>query len=69
MTRINLTVDGAQVSDDVEPRMLLVQYLRERPTVPRSPPSRAWRATGSCIRSRRHSASATDCSAASALPG
>ena len=23
-------VDGAQVSDDVEPRMLLVQYLRER---------------------------------------
>ena len=30
MTRINLTVDGAQVSDDVEPRMLLVQYLREK---------------------------------------
>jgi carbon-monoxide dehydrogenase small subunit len=30
MTRINLTVDGANVSDDVEPRMLLVQYLRER---------------------------------------
>ena len=30
MTRINLTVDGAKVSDDVEPRMLLVQYLRER---------------------------------------
>ncbi len=30
MARINLTVDGAQVSDDVEPRMLLVQYLRER---------------------------------------
>ena len=30
MTRINLTVDGEQVSDDVEPRMLLVQYLRER---------------------------------------
>ena len=30
MTRINLTVDGAPVSDDVEPRMLLVQYLRER---------------------------------------
>ena len=29
MTRISLTVDGAQVSDDVEPRMLLVQYLRE----------------------------------------
>ncbi|MEJ7833241.1 MAG: (2Fe-2S)-binding protein [Nocardioides sp.] len=29
MTRINLTVDGSQVSDDVEPRMLLVQYLRE----------------------------------------
>jgi carbon-monoxide dehydrogenase small subunit len=29
MTRINLTVDGARVSDDVEPRMLLVQYLRE----------------------------------------
>ena len=30
MTRINLTVDGASVSDDVEPRMLLVQYLREK---------------------------------------
>ena len=29
MTRINLTVDGTQVSDDVEPRLLLVQYLRE----------------------------------------
>ncbi|GAB4002513.1 (2Fe-2S)-binding protein [Nocardioides ultimimeridianus] len=29
MTRINLTVDGQQVVDDVEPRMLLVQYLRE----------------------------------------
>ena len=30
MTRISLTVDGAKVADDVEPRMLLVQYLRER---------------------------------------
>ena len=30
MARIDLTVDGAKVSDDVEPRMLLVQYLRER---------------------------------------
>jgi aerobic carbon-monoxide dehydrogenase small subunit len=30
MTKINLTVDGAKVSDDVEPRMLLVQYLREK---------------------------------------
>jgi carbon-monoxide dehydrogenase small subunit len=30
MTRISLTVDGAQVTDDVEPRMLLVQYLREK---------------------------------------
>jgi carbon-monoxide dehydrogenase small subunit len=30
MTRINLTVDGQQVTDDVEPRMLLVHYLRER---------------------------------------
>jgi aerobic-type carbon monoxide dehydrogenase small subunit (CoxS/CutS family) len=30
MTRISLTVDGARVADDVEPRMLLVQYLRER---------------------------------------
>ena len=30
MTRISLSVDGAQVADDVEPRMLLVQYLRER---------------------------------------
>jgi aerobic carbon-monoxide dehydrogenase small subunit len=30
MTKISLIVDGAQVSDDVEPRMLLVQYLREK---------------------------------------
>lgn len=30
MTRIELTVDGSRVSDDVEPRLLLVQYLRER---------------------------------------
>ncbi|MCW2867915.1 MAG: carbon monoxide dehydrogenase [Marmoricola sp.] len=30
MAKIELTVDGAKVSDDVEPRMLLVQYLREK---------------------------------------
>jgi aerobic carbon-monoxide dehydrogenase small subunit len=30
MARIELTVDGYPVSDDVEPRMLLVQYLREK---------------------------------------
>ncbi|GAB2887421.1 (2Fe-2S)-binding protein [Nocardioides pacificus] len=30
MARINLTVDGSNVSDDVEPRMLLVHYLREK---------------------------------------
>ena len=30
MTKINLTVDGDRVSDEVEPRMLLVQYLREK---------------------------------------
>ena len=30
MTKISLTVDGEKVSDDVEPRMLLVQYLREK---------------------------------------
>lgn len=29
MTRISLTVDGAKVADDVEPRTLLVTYLRE----------------------------------------
>jgi carbon-monoxide dehydrogenase small subunit len=29
MTRISLKVDGVSVTDDVEPRMLLVQYLRE----------------------------------------
>jgi carbon-monoxide dehydrogenase small subunit len=28
--KIALTVDGSKVSDDVEPRMLLVQYLREK---------------------------------------
>lgn len=27
---INVTVDGVSYTDDVEPRMLLVQYLRER---------------------------------------
>ena len=30
MTRINVTVDGASYSDDVEPRTLLVHYLREQ---------------------------------------
>ena len=30
MTKIEVTVDGAKYSDDVEPRMLLVHYLRER---------------------------------------
>src|SRR4051794_33424647 len=30
MTRISLTVDNELVADDVEPRMLLVQYLREK---------------------------------------
>ena len=30
MTRITVNVDGASYADDVEPRMLLVQYLRER---------------------------------------
>ena len=29
MTRINVTVDGVSYSDEVEPRALLVQYLRE----------------------------------------
>ena len=29
MTRINVTVDGVSYSDEVEPRTLLVQYLRE----------------------------------------
>jgi carbon-monoxide dehydrogenase small subunit len=30
MAKIKLTVDGATVSDEVEPRTLLVQYLREQ---------------------------------------
>ena len=30
MTKIQLTVDGDTVTDDVEPRMLLVHYLREK---------------------------------------
>jgi len=30
MTRISVTVDGTTYTDDVEPRMLLVHYLRER---------------------------------------
>ena len=30
MTKISLTVDAEKVSDEVEPRMLLVQYLREK---------------------------------------
>jgi len=30
MTRITVTVDGMKVADDVEPRTLLVHYLRER---------------------------------------
>lgn len=30
MTRISVTVDGVAYDDDVEPRLLLVHYLRER---------------------------------------
>jgi len=30
MTKIELTVDGARCVDDVEPRMLLVHFLREK---------------------------------------
>ena len=30
MTRISVTVDGVQYIDDVEPRTLLVHYLREQ---------------------------------------
>jgi carbon-monoxide dehydrogenase small subunit len=30
MTRIGMTVDGVHSEDDVEPRMLLVHYLRDR---------------------------------------
>jgi aerobic carbon-monoxide dehydrogenase small subunit len=30
VTRINVKVDGARYTDDVEPRTLLVHYLRER---------------------------------------
>ncbi len=30
MTRIGITVDGVRTEDDVEPRLLLVHYLRER---------------------------------------
>ena len=29
MTRVNVTVDGVMCSDDIEPRTLLVQYLRD----------------------------------------
>ena len=30
MTRVNVKVDGSSYSDDVEPRLLLVHYLRDR---------------------------------------
>jgi len=30
MAQVRVTVDGVEYADDVEPRMLLVQYLRER---------------------------------------
>jgi aerobic carbon-monoxide dehydrogenase small subunit len=30
MTRISVTVDGVRYADDVEPRLLLVHYLRDR---------------------------------------
>jgi aerobic carbon-monoxide dehydrogenase small subunit len=30
MTRVNMTVDGTAYQDDVEPRLLLVHYLRDR---------------------------------------
>ena len=33
MAKIELTVDGGRVSEDVEPRMLLVQLLRDEAKV------------------------------------
>ena len=30
MTKVSMTVNGQAVSEDIEPRMLLVQFLRER---------------------------------------
>jgi len=30
MAQVRVTVDGVQYADDVEPRTLLVHYLRER---------------------------------------
>jgi aerobic carbon-monoxide dehydrogenase small subunit len=30
MAQVNVTVDGVRYQDEVEPRLLLVQYLRER---------------------------------------
>ncbi len=30
MAQVRVTVDGVEYVDDVEPRMLLVYYLRER---------------------------------------
>ena len=29
MTKVSMTIDGVRYDDDVEPRMLLVHYLRE----------------------------------------
>ena len=29
MTKVSMTIDGVRYDDDVEPRMLLVHYIRE----------------------------------------
>ena len=29
MTKVSMTIDGVRYDDDVEPRLLLVHYLRE----------------------------------------
>lgn len=99
---VTMTVNGQSVTRDVEPRTLLVQFLRDhlnmtgthvgcdtsqcgacvvhvngnsvksctilaaQAQAPRSPQSRAWPRTASCIRCKKPSANITPCNAASA---
>ena len=49
MVRINVTVDGVRHQDDVEPRLLLVHYLRDRLGLVGQPATLFYDASGTLV--------------------
>jgi len=65
--RVSVTVNGAPQSAEVEPRLLLVHFLRE--TLGLTGTHVGCDRKARCIRCKRRSGSTTGCSAATAPPG